>query len=42
MEKRETNLLSKSMRELPGPGNYNNDDINSFGKNAIKVTIKGK
>jgi hypothetical protein len=30
------------MSELPGPGNYNNDDINTFGKNAVKVTIKGK
>jgi hypothetical protein len=30
------------MREMPGPGNYNNDDINSFGKNAVKVSIKGR
>jgi hypothetical protein len=30
------------MSELPGPGNYSNEEINSFGKNAYKVSIRGK
>jgi hypothetical protein len=30
------------MSELPGPGNYASDEINAFGKNAVKVTIRGK
>jgi hypothetical protein len=40
--KRTDIVTSKSYMELPGPANYNNEEINSFGKNAVKVSIKGK
>ena len=33
---------SKSNADLPGPGNYNNSDLNSFGKNAPSVSLRGK
>jgi hypothetical protein len=40
--KRSEMVTSKSYMDLPGPANYNNDEVNTFGKNAIKVSIKGK
>ena len=40
--KRADIVTSKSYIELPGPGNYNNEEVNSFGKHAVKVSIKGK
>jgi hypothetical protein len=35
--------VSKGVKELPGPGNYDNDaDFNAFGKTGIATSIRGK
>jgi hypothetical protein len=36
-------MLSKSLMEMPGPGNYDNDcDFKAFGKSGIAASIRGK
>jgi hypothetical protein len=36
-------MLSRSLSEMPGPGNYNSDcDSNAFGKSGISASIRGK
>mmetsp|Transcript_22771 Transcript_22771/g.21972 ORF Transcript_22771/g.21972 Transcript_22771/m.21972 type:complete len:138 (-) Transcript_22771:738-1151(-) len=39
---RDTNLLYKSIVEIPGPGNYNGLESKKFGKEAVSVSIGGK
>lgn len=34
-------MMSKSVMEMPGPGNYD-DDSKTFGKNGMAASIRGK
>ena len=35
-------MVSKTIIEQPGPGQYYNDNLNEFGKNATTFSIRGK
>jgi len=39
--KRSELINSKSVQQFPGPGNYG-EEINTFGRNAMKISLKGK
>jgi hypothetical protein len=39
-QKREA-FFSKSVTDLPGPGNYENDN-KGFGKSGVQISIRGK